>query len=119
MKELFFLMAGVVALVAAGVFVPQVASATEQYDASALPHDKAAILALNDKQMSILRRAVRYCSAFGRTRHNRNFCVVSNTDLDIRQSGDNALIAFHWSLTPSARYDDKRSWVALQRLIRE
>ncbi len=119
MKKLFFLLAGFVVLVAASAFAPQVASASEQYDASALPHDKAAILALNDKQMLILRRAVRYCGAFGRTRHNRDFCVFSNTDLDVRQSGDKALIAFLWTLLPSDRYDERRSWVALQRLIRE
>ena len=119
MRKYFFPLAGLVVFVAASAFTPQTADASELYDASALPHDKAAILALNDKQMLILRRAVRYCGSLGRTRHNRDFCVFSNTDLDVRQSGDKALIAFHWALLPTDRYDERRSWVALRRLIKE
>jgi len=117
MKKMLFALGGVAAFVAASAFAPQVASASEPYSASAFPHDKASILALNDKQLSILRRAVRYCGSFGRTKHNRDFCVLTNTDLDIRQSGDKALIAFHWALRAPDRYDERRSWVQLKRLI--
>ena len=118
MKRMLFALSGLAALVAVSVFVPQAASASEPYDASAFPHDKASILALNDKQLSILRRAVRYCGTFGRTRHNHDFCVLTNTDLDVRQSGDKALIAFHWALPVTDRYDERRSWVQLKRLIK-
>ena len=118
MKKILFALGGVAAFVAASAVVPQVASASEPYNASAFPHDKASILALNDKQLSILRRAVRYCGTFGRTRHNRDFCVLTNTDLDVRQSGDKALIAFHRVLPVTDRYDERRSWVQLKRLIK-
>ena len=118
MKKMLFALGGFAAFVAASAFVPQAASASEPYEAPGFSHDKASVLALNDKQLSILRRAVRYCGTFGRTRHNHDFCVLTNTDLDIRQSGDKALIAFHWALPVTDRYDERRSWVQLKRLIK-
>lgn len=97
----------------------QVACGTEEFDAAALPGDKASLSQLNDEQLGMLRKSVRYCNDFGRSKHSMNFCVTSGVDLDVRQNGSAALKAFHWSLSPMDRYDDARSMVAVSRLVRE
>ncbi|HEX7775749.1 MAG TPA: hypothetical protein VF449_04405 [Parvibaculum sp.] len=84
---------------------------------AALPHDKASLQKLDTLQMGILRAAVRYCNAFAGMRHEFNFCVTTNTDRDIRQSGNEALKAFHFGLPPMSRYDEGRSYVDIQRVF--
>ncbi len=90
--------------------------AAETYDPAALPHDKASIEKLNELQLGMLRAAVRYCGAFFGSRHSFNFCVITNTDRDVRQSNNEALKAFHFGLPPMDRYDEYRSNVALRRI---
>lgn len=92
--------------------------AAEAFEPNALPHDKQTLQALSETQLSLLNKAVRYCNDFGRSRHAGTFCVTSATDLDVRQSGNEALKALHWSMPPTDRYDDKRSMVALQRFVK-
>jgi hypothetical protein len=93
--------------------------AAEDFDPAALPHDKASLSKLNDEQLSLLRKSVRFCGDFGRTKHMMNFCVTSGVDLDVRQNGSPAMKAFHWTLNPMDRYDDARSMVAVSRLVKE
>ena len=119
MRKWFFFIVGAAFFIAAGAVVPRTANAYGEYDPSALPHTKAAIMALNEKQISILHRAQRYCIISRNEHRSRNFCVAMNTDTDIRLSGDKALIAFHWALRPSERYDDRRSWATLKRLLKQ
>lgn len=97
----------------------QVAYGAEEFDAAALPTDKASLIKLNDEQLGMLRKSVRFCNDFGRSKHAMNFCVTSGVDLDVRQNGSAALKAFHWSLSPMDRYDDARSMVAVSRLVKE
>lgn len=112
MKKLAACLSLALALFAAGA-----ARAAEDYDPSAVPHDKASLMQLNDLQLGILRAAVRHCNAFYfGSRHASNFCVVTNTDRDIRQSNDAALKAFHFGLPPYDRYDEYRSWVGVNRV---
>lgn len=93
------------------------ALAENEFDPAALPHDKAALLEVNDVQLRMLNKAVRFCDDLGRSKHSANFCVTSAIDLDVRQSGDETLKAFHWTLLPNVRYDDKRSMVDLERVL--
>ncbi|HEY4345792.1 MAG TPA: hypothetical protein VGN05_15690 [Parvibaculum sp.] len=97
----------------------QAAHAAEQFDAAALPTDKVSLSRLNDEQLGLLRKSVRFCGDFGHTKHMMNFCVTSGLDLDVRQNGSAALKAFHWTLNPMDRYDDARSMVAVSRLVKE
>jgi hypothetical protein len=102
------------------LFVALVATPTladEEFDPAALPHDRAALSEVNDRQLRLLNKAVRACGDIAAARHNGNVCVISALDLDIRQSGDEALKAFHWSLMPFARYNDKRTMVDVSRLM--
>ena len=103
-------------LAAAIVLTPMAAFAVGDFDPAALPHDRASLEKLNDEQLSMLRKAVRYCGDFNRSHHSFNFCVTSNTDLDVRHQGSPALKAFHFTLSPYDRYDDTRSWVSIRRL---
>lgn len=93
--------------------------AAEQFDPALMPHDKAALAAVSDTQMGLLRRSVRYCHDLGRSRHNTNLCVVTDLDRVVRTSGDEVLKAFHWTLAPFDRYDDKRSMVGLTKYLKE
>lgn len=120
MKKLTFLFCAALVLSTAGCAVAgQFATGSEDFDAAALPGDKASLSRLNDEQLGMLRKSVRFCNDFGRTKHSMNFCVTSGVDLDVRQNGSAALKAFHWSLNPMDRYDDARSMVAVSRLVRE
>ncbi|MDO8288670.1 MAG: hypothetical protein Q7T44_05575 [Parvibaculum sp.] len=93
--------------------------AAEQFDPALMPHDKAALVAVSDTQMGLLRRAVRFCNDLGRSRHNNNLCVVTDLDRVVRTSGDEVLKAFHWTLAPIDRYDDKRSMVGLTKYLKK
>lgn len=120
MKRAAFLFCAALALSTAGCAVAgQVAYGNEEFDAAALPGDKASLSQLNDEQLGMLRKSVRFCNDFGRSKHSMNFCVTSGLDLDVRQNGSAALKAFHWSLSPMDRYDDARSMVAVSRLVKE
>lgn len=119
MKRAVFILMAALALSAIGQAMPVRSYAVEDFDAAALPRDKASLEKLNDEQLRLLRRSVRYCGDFGSTRHSGNFCVTSNTDLDVRQNGSPAMKAFHWTLNPLDRYDDARSMVAVSRLVKE
>jgi hypothetical protein len=94
------------------------ARAAENFDPAALPHDKAALSKLNDEQLRLLRKSVRYCGDFGRTKHSMNFCVTSGVDLDVRQNGSPAIKALHWSLNPIDRYDDARAIGTVMKLVK-
>lgn len=111
MKQIF-----IVAMVLTAVMAVEIGPA---WSNAALPRDRVALLALSDAQLSLLRRAVRHCNDFSQTRHNGNFCVTSTVDLDVRQSGNADLQALHWALAPSERYNETRSIVGLQPLVRD
>ncbi|MGB5949441.1 MAG: hypothetical protein WBG82_08990 [Parvibaculum sp.] len=91
-------------------------SAAVDFDPNALSRDEATLKRLNDIQLGMLRAAVRHCGGFYTARHANNFCVTSNVDLDVRQSGDAALKAFHFGLPPMDRYDENRSLVGVKRV---
>ncbi|HMM14596.1 MAG TPA: hypothetical protein PKA57_08180 [Parvibaculum sp.] len=92
-------------------------AAAEDFDPNALPRDETTLKRLNDVQLGMLRAAVRHCGGFYTARHGNNFCVTSNVDLDVRQSGDAALKAFHFGLPPMDRYDENRSLVGVNRIF--
>lgn len=104
-------------VLAAVLLWPLAGQSDDLFDRNALPHDKAVLVELHQKQISMLRHAVRLCEAFSRSRHDGNICVVGLLDREIGQSGNEALKAFHWTLTSGNRYDDKRSMVDVQREI--
>ncbi len=118
MKGSAFIFSAVLALSAIGPAIPIAAFAAEDFDVAALPHDEASLSRLNDEQLGLLRKSVRFCGDFRRSRHSQNFCVTSGVDLDVRQNGSPALKAFHWSLNPMDRYDDHRSMVAVSRFVK-
>jgi hypothetical protein len=93
--------------------------AAEQFDPALMPRDKAGLSAVSDTQMGLLRRSVRACNDLARSRHNMNICVVTDLDRVVRTSGDEVLKAFHWTLVPSDRYDDKRSMVGLTKYLKK
>lgn len=104
------------ALLALTLTVAAPAFAAQDYNPAALPHDRASLQRLNDLQLGVLRTAVRHCGAFYRSRHSMNFCVTSNTDLDVRKSPNEALKAFHFGLPYFTRYDEYRSMVDVLRV---
>ena len=98
------------------------AGAQQSVDWSQLPNDKAAMQALNSQHLKILRRAVRACSMFSPGTlavrfHHGNPCVISDVERAVRQSDDASLLAFHQALPLTDRYDERRSWVAVRRLM--
>jgi hypothetical protein len=109
---------GAAVIVACGLLLATPASATEKFDPAALPHDKATLEKLNTSQIEMLRQAVRLCDDFERSRHSGNACVIRETDKQVRASDSAALKAFHWSLTATARYDDKRTMVDVGRILK-
>jgi hypothetical protein len=109
---------GAAVLVACGLLLATPASATEKFDPAALPHDKATLEKLNDSQLIMLRQAVRLCDDMDRSRHSGNICVIRETDKQVRASDSPSLKAFHWSLTATTRYDDKRTMVDVARILK-
>lgn len=107
------------ALAAAMVFCGSQSFASEQYNPALMPHGKAALEAASDAQMLLLRRSVRACNDLRRSRHQGNLCVVTDLDRVVRTSGDETLKAFHWTLLPADRYDDKRSMVGLTKYLKK
>lgn len=91
--------------------------AGEQYDPALMPRDKAGLQTVSEQQITLLRRSVRFCNDLGRSRHHNNICVVTDLDRTVRSSGDEVLKAFHWTLLPGDRYDDKRSMVGLTKYL--
>ena len=107
------------AAMAVVLFFGASAFAAEEFDAALMPRDKAALQAVSDQQMELLRRSVRFCNDLGRSRHNTNICVVTDLDRVVRGSKDEVLKAFHWTLVPIDRYDDKRSMVGLTKYLKK
>ncbi|MGV8998151.1 MAG: hypothetical protein ACOH12_14515 [Parvibaculaceae bacterium] len=106
-------------LMAATMLCGSQSFASEQYNPALMPHDKAALEAASDAQMILLRRSVRACNDLRRSRHQGNLCVVTDLDRVVRTSGDETLKAFHWTLVPYDRYDDKRSMVGLTKYLKK
>lgn len=82
----------------------------QPYKIADLPRDEVSLRELNSQQLRIVRRASRLCasSPVAVIRPKRNPCVFLLADKAVADSGNPALVAFHWVLPAYERYDEYR-----------
>ena len=94
-------------------------------DWAALPTDPDALRDLDHRQQRWVRQAVRVCaigagesSTLSIRNNSRNICVISTADTYVRNVDDPALSAFHFGLSPYERYEQQRTPIYVDRLLK-
>ncbi len=83
-----------------------------------LPTDEASLSKLNDAHLKVVRAAMRECNATPRLTNDTPGCVVLSVERDVSQSNDPQLKAFNDKLPTDLRYNENRTPVDIDRVMR-